>query len=383
MLRRSQRAGDGLPPGGSGSNFHTQIRLFDPELIQRDDGCELSPRLKLRQFFERWFLPMILRKSRTATVRKYYDAIAWWETLTADPDIGDISDALCQAFADELVEAKYRRAAVRRGAAVQRSRQSGSGLYHTLSPISAAKHINRIACILGRAGPRFNPREPVAEIIERCPLVPRMSASFQTKPPFELEVARSIAAASRSFDRPDMPAWLTPPQYWQVQLAEYFYTGLRSGTVLSLQCKHFEDADGINALPMLNVPGDIVFKTSKAVKIAVHPQLAKILRQTTRGRDPDETILPEVCSYSHLLDLHGKLQRVAGLTADQVQSFHAWRRTHGNQMAMLGADDAMKVAQAALDHGDERTTRGSYVNEHFLNKLRIKLPELWPRLLFD
>jgi integrase len=95
-----------------------------------------------------------------------------------------------------------------------------------------------------------------------------------------LEVARAIAAASRTFDRPDTPAWLTPPQYWRIQLAEYFYTGLRSGTVLRLQCKHFVDHGPV---PMLDVPGDIVFKTSKAVQVAVHPQLATILRRGDAG----------------------------------------------------------------------------------------------------
>lgn len=378
MLRRSSAARPPGPPAGP-----SQIRLFDPEQITPGDGIDLSPRLKLRQFFERWFKPTILRKSRSNTVRKYYDAIAWWEALSGDPDIGDISDALCQAFAEELPEAKYRRAAVRRGSVVQRSRQSASGLYRTLSGISAAKHVNRIACILGRAGPRFNPREPVAEIIERCPLMPRLSADFTEKPPFELELARAIAAATRTFDRPDTPAWLTPPQFWRVQLAEYFYTGLRSGTVLSLQCKHFLDQGPV---PILDVPGDIVLKTSKAIQVAVHPQLATILREVTRGRDPEALILPgpeETCCYSHLLDLHAKLQQAAGLTADQIQSLHAWRRTHGNQMALLGADDGIKIAQAALDHADERTTRRSYVNAAFLNRLRVKLPELWPRRLFD
>ena len=75
-------------------------------------------------------------------------------------------------------------------------------------------------------------------------------------------------------------------------------------------------------------------------------------------------------------------QRRAGLSGAEIQSLHAWRRTHGNQMAFLGADDGLKIAQAALDHADERTTRKSYVNAAFLNRLRVKLPELWPRVLF-
>jgi integrase len=200
------------------------------------------------------------------------------------------------------------------------------------------------------------------------------------KPPFELEVARAIATAAKTFDRPDTPAWITPPLFWQVQLAEYYYTGLRSGTVLNLQCKHFEDKGQV---PILNVPGDIVFKTSKPIQVAVHPQLVTLLRDVTRNRDPEDPVLPEACSYSHLLDLHEELQRAAGLTKEQIQSLHAWRRTHGNQMALLGADEGIKIAQAALDHADERTTRKSYVNQVFLNRLRVKLPELWPRRLFD
>lgn len=405
MLRRSSCARPPEPPNGP-----LQVRIFNPlhdEQRQRDDSpsiwfcaahpleiqrlagycsiCraeldQLSRRDSLRQFFETWLLPALLRKARSPTIRKYQDAIAWWEAITNNPSMGEITDAVCKAFADELPEAKYRRAAVRRGATVQRATQSGSGLYRTLAPISVAKHVNRIAFILGRAGPRFDPREPVAELLERCPLMPRLEADWESKPPFDLEVARAIAAASKTFDRPATPEWITPPQYWRVQLAQYFYTGLRSGTVLALRVKHFEDKAKV---PILNVPGDIVFKTSKPIQVAVHPQLAKILREVTRDRDPHELILPPTCSYSHLLDLHESLQRLAGLEKSQVQSIHAWRRTHGNQMAMLGADDGIKIAQAALDHADERTTRKSYVNQTFLNGLRVKLPELWPRTLFD
>lgn len=369
-----------------------QIRLFDPDAIRdQPTGQELSPRLKLRQFFERWFLPTILRKSRDATVRKYYDALAWWEAITGDPDLGDITDAVCLAFADELPHAKYRRACVRRGASIPRARAQGSALYRTLAPISAAKHVNRIAAILGRAGPRFDPREPVAEILERCPLMPRLEGSFPGKAPFALEAARAIAAEAGKFDRPDMPAealaiGLTPSLFWRVLLGEFYYTGLRSGTVLRLQIKHFLAEGG--DWPLLDVPADIVLKTSKATRLAVHPQLAGLLREVIGGRGADARgrealILPAVCSYSHLLDLHAQLQRRAGLAAADIQSLHAWRRTHGNQMAILGADRGLEIARASLDHADGATTRSSYVNEAFLNRLRVKLPELWPRRLFD
>lgn len=354
-----------------------QPKLFDPE-SNVQDGKELSPRLKLRQFFDRWFLPTLLRKSRDATVRKYYDAIGWWETLTGDPDLADVTDALCLAFADELPEAKYRRAMVPRGAGMQRAKVSGSGLYRTLAPISVAKHVNRIAFILGRAGPRFDPREPVAEILDRCPLMPRLEGAFVPKQPFDLEAARQIAAAAATFDRPDMPGWITPPQFWKIFLAVFFYTGLRSGTVLRLQVKHLTS---VERQPLLDVPADLVLKTNKPTRLAVHGQLLTLLKELP-ARSGEELLLPSVCSYSHLLDLHAQLQKAAGLSPQQIQSLHAWRRTHGNQMALLGAERGEEIARAALDHADVQTTRSSYVNEAFLNRLRVRLPELWQRRLF-
>jgi hypothetical protein len=172
MLRRSsQRAGDGLPPGGSGS-LSTQIRLFDPELIRpgrrlrAESAAQAAAILRALVFADDLAevadgdCPQVLRRDR----------------LVGDADGRSghrrhqrrALPGVCRRAARGQVSAG-RRAPRRRGAALP---QSGSGLYHTLSPISAAKHVNRIACILGRAGPRFNPREPVAEIIERCPLVP-------------------------------------------------------------------------------------------------------------------------------------------------------------------------------------------------------------------
>ena len=62
-----------------------QLKLFLPASGPDDETPEPSDQMTLRQFFEHWFLPIVLDGAHAATVTAYRESLAWWEQLTGDP----------------------------------------------------------------------------------------------------------------------------------------------------------------------------------------------------------------------------------------------------------------------------------------------------------
>ena len=70
---------------------------------------------------------------------------------------------------------------------------------------------------------------------------------------------------------------------------------------------------------------------------------------------------------------HEQLQRSAGLA--EPLGFHAWRRTHAEELGQLGLGVAMDITRRALQHGSSETTRASYTAP--LHAAVMWLPRLW------
>ena len=142
--------------------------------------------------------------------------------------------------------------------------------------------------------------------------------------------------------------------------------------MVALLRSHVKSIDG--AL-WLDVPGSLVRKTGKAVKMPLHPQLAGLIAQLPPA-GPDELLLPPGCGYRHFSTLHAELLELANVPVEQRQSPHAWRRTHLTELGTLGLSRAFEVARVAADHSDGRTTESHYVGPAFVNMLRLRLPPL-------
>lgn len=383
-------AGSGEPPRPS-SPFLT---FFDPEELagarqphwvdpraakpHRLVGADWDERLEwtLDEFFERWILPGVLKpgKRKQGTIDLYGDALRYWRHITGGPPFHAISDELCIDFVGLLPEWGFTRRGIHRGQRCLIGRRDEHPSYEPLSSSTIAAHVSKIATMLRLAGPQLNPRERTAGILPRCPFIPLVAAEFELKPPFALDQARRIAANCGQLGRPDLPAWITHEQWWQTRIGFFYYTGLRAGTVCRLKCRHIQER---REMLWLKIPGEEVTKTSKAVEMPLHWQLAERVRPLCVGRDPDDLLLPEGCGYRHFMTLHSELQHVASVPDGDRQSPHAWRRTHLAQMAQLGADDGRKVAQIAADHADGRTTEKNYIGQTLVNQLRLQLPPLW------
>lgn len=364
-----------------------QLRLFTPDeggdsppsfltRQQRDDVAR-EPRLlwTLRELYERWYLPGVLTVigAEPPTLVCYDSALRYWEAITGNPSLLETTDDVCIDFVGLLPEWGYCRRGVPRGSQIRIGRLDHFPSYWPLGSVTCHKHVTKIATLLRRAGPRIDPREQTARILREVPFIPMVKAEFEPKEPFMLEQARAIAAAAKLMDRPELPEWMPRELWWQTRVSLFYYTGLRAGTVRELRWSHVRYEAGET---WLDVPGAIV-KTGKGIKMPLHPQLALLLSCVRGLRTPsaDDLLLPAGCCSRHFLTLHSELQKRAGIPEAQRQSPHAWRRTHGEQMGLLGADRQLEVRRLALDHADGRTTDTNYPAA-VVNQLRLRLPPL-------
>lgn len=338
---------------------------------------EFSPRMTLSEFFERWYLRVVLKlsaeevrnlklgqrewrkmKLSEADMRKfpnavnYQQSIDYWKHLTGDPPIYAISDVLLVDF-----EAALRGVTYKRGL---------NGTERRLGDFTVAKHLKNIRAVLFRCGPKnADNKRPGKGLLDETPHI-SVSAPTLTLPKkrFSLKQARLVYAAcdemtlftNRGRGRPsdggpDAPAW------WRALVSVMFYTGLRIGTVLRLEWSMIEeDEDGF----WFKVPGRIVHKTKKASVKALRLDCLELLHRLPRGGDATSRIFTWNHSLTHLRDRHDRLQKLAGVK--ELRDMHAWKRTHLREVARTCLDDAMETAQRAGDHADRKTTEESYVN---------------------
>lgn len=318
----------------------------------------LTDALTLTEFFDRWFLPVVLVANErcTHTADRYREMLKWWTLLTLDPPIRDIDDRLVAGFVGALKLATYRRGPDRDEIPLAR---------HTI-----CEHIQRLATMLGRMGSQAPRGGAVARLVKYAPAVPRLTATKRVKPCFTLDEARAIAAAAERMERPKV-ADMTAAKWWRAWIGLAFYTGLRVGTIRQLRWRHIVQIGGQQ---YLDIPATVV-KTRKPLHIAVHPQLAAVLKLRYH-KTRDHLILPDAGLHRTLLDWHQKLQRFAGLKGAMILSPHGWRRTHGQMLAELGLSNAEELARAALDHSSSKVTTDSYIS--VVDQFRLRLPDLWP-----
>lgn len=331
--------------------------LRDP--TPADDGRSVSGASTLRQFFLRWFLPIVLcgeMARNEANIKIYLEALDYWERYTKNPPLRLIDEYTIARFSDALRSATYRRGPL--------------GKERPLSLPSQNKHKRTLRAILGRIGPTLNPDKPAKHLVDapvriKVEKLPKGKA----KPSFGISTARRIYALAGELLIPslDRLAGMPPGAYMQLFLSLLFFTGLRSGTVLRLRWDMLEERDDGW---WLDVPGTIVHKTGKPLEVPVGPHL---LAELARFRTDRELICPLVCAYDWIGKLHKRLQRSAGLSGRRVLEIRGWRRTHGTEVANLGVSHGMRMAQMALDHAAEETTAEHYVS---LAKIIRALPPL-------
>lgn len=321
----------------------------------------LSPQMTLKQFFERYYLPVILHQDgppAVSTVKLYRDAVDRWELITGSKPISCIDDILVTDYTTKLRVSTYKR--------------SKFGQEYPLKPFTIKRHLDTIRRIIYRVGPQTDPKRKTKNMLDDVPYISSKAPRNKVKPPFSVQHARQICGAAAEMIVPVNPG-ISPTAWWLAFIACLFYTALRVGTVLLLRWRHLvRDEEGIY---WLDVPAEIVHKTEKPTRIQVHGLLLEALLAIRGDRSDDDLIFPLPVCRRYLRELHIRIQQLAKIPAAKMLSIHAWRRTHLVELARLGYNHAQSVAQAAADHSDAATTKNHYCD--IANEVRIKLPALW------
>lgn len=355
MATSQWRAGDGSPT----------LKLWDeaetPCAGPSGPGGGHAPTADwtLSEFFARWFLPVVLAgegETSPSTVGLYRDAVVWWARLTGDPPIKQIDAYTVAKFLEGLRAATYRRGL--RGPA------------RPLAEYTQRKHQVAIRALLRRlgAGPGDDERS-FAELVPRPPrLKVARAAAGEPKPTWSLVEARGIFAACHQLRPPEL-ADVAAGDWWRALVLVLYSTGVRIGTARRLEWNMVEErADGW----WLKIPKRIVPKTHKPIAIPLTSETHAALLRLKRSGQAAVFVWPHC--LRHLATCHDRLQQLAGLARAARHSPQAWRRLHGQQLALLGAEEGQRVAQAALDHADGKTTSRHYVD--LKNLLIRRLPPL-------
>lgn len=323
---------------------------------QAGDG--LDSQMTLREFFERWYVPNVMRRQRRcseATIALYRQSIDHWVRLTSDPPIGRIDEeTLYDRFAEGLRQSTYRRGL--------------SGLPRPLSPQTAVKHQRHVRAVYFRCGPKTDPKRPSKGLVDEIQhLVIASPAAARVKPKFAVDQARKVFAACDEMTAFGARGGGTrgrkgdggrgADDRWRAFVACLYYGGHRFEPMASLRWSMLVHHDG---LPFFEIPADCVKGRKAGVTKYVHPHAYELLRRLPRD-DADDLIFPWLSrhSHTHLLNRHYWLQTRAG-TRTEID-LHGWRRTHETETYRLGLGEALELARRAACHSDARTTRTHYV----------------------
>lgn len=327
------------PPPSNG------LRLFSADTAAQsyDDGATLSRGMTLRQFFDAWYLPIVMEAERENdgdTVESYTESVNWWERLTGSPTLDRIEregDVLVARFQTGL-----------RGATWRRSPLSAE---KPLAKATIEKHKRQVRAVLYRTGPQTDPARTAKRLIDEVPYIRVQKPKCRPKGSWNVEQVTRLYETAAEVTTP--ARWgKSAPLRWRAFILCAFYTGIRVGALLQLQRS------------MLTVTGD-------GFRLSVPEEIDKVEKylDVYLRREAGEALLAIPDDGPYFFDRidvdtldkrHRRLQKVAGL--QQIEGFHHWRRTFAKFYGLAGAEAAIAAVKRALNHSDERTTTESYLN---------------------
>lgn len=333
------------------------LRLVTREELEAPSGATT-----LTEYFHGHYLPVVLRGERDVkppTVLQYETLLRWWCQFTGNPPLEDITKSTLATFAADLrTKATYKR-----------------GLTGKERPLS----LTTVHKLTRLTRSMLNSAHEEGVITKKVRFALRAPA-VQRKEAFSLEQAQAVIAALSESRLPRGGSIPSTAAWWRGLLALLFYTGCRVGAALQFR-KSFLRVQRREL--WLHIPGAVNEKTGKAIDLPVHPCLAAALQP-----------LPEVCfpiargsgrgnwraheivgSRRNLEEEHKRLQAVAGI--DRPIGFHAWRRTHADELSLVGMNHALELSRRSLQHNSADTTRTSYSDPLLIAVMR--LPWLWQR----
>lgn len=322
--------------------FPPFLKLYAPE----PGSMEVSQPagITLGDWFRSYFLPVVMeseRQNSPETITMYRTAVGYWEQCgPAQKPLEALTKADLATFDQAL--------------AVHRWSRGPAGEQRALSDSSVFKQIQIVLRICLAAFEEGILRKKIS-YRRRRPRVDRKGS-------YTLAECRAIWSILDQARLPSECPERLP--FWRCLIAALFYTGMRAGAALSLRQSMFSLRKGQR---WLVVPGSVNRKTHKEWEGPVHPLFAETVAAINT-----EELFPQPWRQDCLGKESLRLATLAGV--ERPMRLHVWRRVHAEQLGELGAGDAIKLAQAALQHSSAQTTVASYYDP------RLTYMLLLPRL---
>lgn len=321
-------------------------------------GGELSPSMRLTEFFEQVYLPWLRGKGSSAkTIRLYRESLAHWSQITGNPRLYEISDETCDLFVAGLW--------------LLPGRKSETMASHTIK-----RHVNQIQWVLDRTGPRIandRKRRRNKGLLEEVPLIEKPTVDVEAPDgdfTFD-ETLQILDAFSRHKPRspkPKLTGGVPTEQWWRALIVLLYYTGLRIGTAMRLEWSMVQ-GEWLVAPPRIK-------KRRKGKKQFLPQEVRDMIEPLRRG------VSPLIFYYPNWIEKDGAQRSMrrtfelrlekAGLPEHRQFGFHGFRKAHATELALTNP----LAAQLSLGHSSMKTTQDHYVNPRVAAEAVKKMPSI-------
>lgn len=299
-----------------------QLRVFWP-----DDTCANQSELSLCKVFRDRILAEKTFLWDARTVREYQCTLNLWDDITGDPPLEMISETILRDFTTALT---------------RRTGRNGQ-------PISAntiRKHLRHLRALFRELGPRRNGKG--LGLMADIPYVQMPRAVRQAPVIWTPPQLKQLAEAAKHFHPGPVTGPIPPADWWLVLLRILWNSAVRIGTALALRWEWLQP-DGWIAVPPEALKGKHTGRRFY-LNTATREHLLRIQKTN------DGPLLPWSATMMTLQRWRRRLQRLAGLPADEKHGFHAIRRSALSAIARLNP----LVARAIAGHA-----QGDVLLEHY------------------
>jgi len=285
----------------------------------------LTKRSRVRELFEQHFLPHRIEDPDSVNVDGYRRAIHYWERITEDPPLEDISSVTMSEFKAGLVKQEWR----------------GKPLHVN----TVVKYLSHLQWILDQAGPS-GPRQlrTALGLLAYVPYTrpPKRVRQFKRMVP-EVHIVKFFHACEHAV----LPAvsGLTASALWRALLATIASTSLRIGQLVEtpMSAVHFDEQ-------LLVLPAGICRKSKTEEPHPLHPFAMRMLVAIRGDRERLFPFFPKPHSKTTIYHEAHRLQDLAGVPHF---GFHGMRRSTLTALSAISP----AAGQLAAGHSSYETTK--------------------------
>jgi integrase len=289
----------------------------------------------LREFFSRWYVPRRLRERRARTLEAFLGTISWWEKLTRNPPLTEVTDELCQEWVAALPE--------------------------KLRPATRNKHARHLRILLAAAGSGYCARGRNACVLPEVPFVPLPEVPPpSTRPYFSREEVGLLLAACARPLTPELPGG---PAFWRRLLLAAWNTGNRSwGTLLAWRWEWLSTEESGCPWSGPDQPVWMVIPPRTGKQRSQHSVYLNsvVRRELWPVRSDTGLVFPWPSDRNRFYAAVRQIEEAAGLPPDRRLVFKGMRRAIATRVEAWAGSE---MAQRVLGHA-RTVAHAYYVHDH-------------------